>query len=71
MDVLNVTVLSSSGTYLGSILTRSNLNAGGYFQATSDLTQFKGQTVRIQFLASSNGTLPTVFRIDDISLVQQ
>jgi len=32
------------------------------------MSAFKGQTVRVHFNASSDVTLPTIFRIDDVKL---
>jgi PKD repeat protein len=46
-----------------------NTNATGtaYQQYTFNLTGFAGQTVTLQFVATTNGSYPTVFRIDDVS----
>jgi murein DD-endopeptidase MepM/ murein hydrolase activator NlpD len=69
-DVLNVTVQNSSGGHLASVAIYSNTNANGsYTQKTYDLLSFKGQTIRINFLATSDNVDKTVFRIDDVSLM--
>ncbi len=69
-DVLNMAVYRTNGTFLETIYVVSNLHAscGCYFQITKDVSQFRGQTIRIYFLATSDASLPTVFRIDDVSL---
>ncbi len=70
-DVLNVTVQSSTGNVLGTVAVLSNLNSsaiGAYSQRTFDLTPYKGQTIRVHFLGTTDGSLPTTFRIDDVSV---
>jgi Bacterial Ig domain len=75
-DTLAVEIHNSSGTLLSTPLTLSNLNAtssnnanGTYFQPASvNLSAYAGQTIKITFRASNDSTLPTTFRIDDISL---
>jgi hypothetical protein len=75
-DTLAVEVHNSSGTLLATPLTLSNLNAtsdsntnGTYFQPASiNLASYAGQSIQIKFHASNDTTLPTTFRIDDISL---
>lgn len=69
-DFLNVTIQNSSGNYLATIAFLSNLNKGtGYSQITFNMLPYKGQTIRINFLATTNSSLNTVFRIDDVSLM--
>ncbi len=71
-DVLNVTIKSSTGNYLATVAIVSNLNKstlGSYKKITFDVTPYKGQTVRIHFLATTDDYLHTVFRIDDVSLM--
>lgn len=76
-DTLAVEIHNSSGTLLSTPLTLSNLNAtssnntnGTYFQPASiNLSAYAGQTVQIKFHASCDSTLPTTFRLDDISLM--
>ena len=75
-DTLAVEIHNSSGTLLATPLTLSNLNAisdnntnGTYFQpATINLSPYAGQTIQIVFHATNDHTLPTTFRIDDVSL---
>jgi hypothetical protein len=71
-DVLNVTIQNSSGGYLATVDAFSNLNKGAlgvYSQKTLDVTPYIGQTIRVHFWATTDSTNPTVFRIDDVSLM--
>ncbi|MDP2755167.1 MAG: hypothetical protein Q8P40_12370 [Nitrospirota bacterium] len=71
-DVLNVTIQNSTGGYLATVAVFSNLNKGTtgvYNQKTFDATPYKGQTIRVHFLATTDSTNTTVFRIDDVSLM--
>ena len=69
-DVLNVTIADSSGNYLATVAVLSNVNQNtGYQQVTFNATPYKGQTIRINFLATTDSTNTTVFRIDDVSLM--
>ena len=71
-DFLNVTIQNSSGQYLAGVGFYSNLNSGTvgqYSEASYDLSSFKGQTLRINFLGTTNASYPTAFRIDDVSVV--
>jgi hypothetical protein len=64
-------VRSTSGALLGTLATYSNANEttpGKYSQKSFSLTSWRGQTVRVQFRASTDFILPTTFRIDDVSL---
>jgi hypothetical protein len=70
-DRLYVEVRSTSGTLLGTLATYSNVNAttiGNYSQKSFSLASWRGQTVRLQFRATTDFTLPTSFRVDDVSL---
>ncbi len=76
-DKLYVEVLNSSGTLLATLATYSNLDKGPYCSPTCiynqknpfNLISYKGQTIRIQFRATTDSALDTVFRIDDVSLM--
>ena len=51
--------------------TYTNANettAGNYSQKSFSLASWRGQTVRVQFRATTDVILPTSFRIDDVSL---
>ena len=68
-DFLYVQVLNTSGTVLGTVQTISNAStAGTYTKSTFSLLAYKGQTVRLQFRATNDGSLPTNFFVDDVSL---
>ncbi len=68
-DVLQVQVLNSSNTVLATLGTFSNLNhAAGYQQRSFNMINFKGQTVKIRFIASEDSSLQTSFVIDDTAL---
>jgi hypothetical protein len=71
-DRLFVEVRSTSGALLATLATFSNLNkgtAGAYVQrGPFSLSAFAGQTVRIQFRATNDASLPSSFRVDDVSV---
>ncbi len=57
---------------LATLATFSNLNkttAGVYtLRGGYSLASFAGQTVRIQFRATTDSSLTTTFRVDDVSV---
>lgn len=71
-DRLFIEVRSTSGTLLATLTTFSNQNSGtaGVYvlRGPFNLSSFAGQTVRIQFRGTNDITLPTIFRVDDVSL---
>jgi hypothetical protein len=71
-DRLFIEVRNTSGTLLGTLATFSNQNSGTsgvYVQRGAfNLGAFAGQTVRIQFRSTQDVTLPTSFRLDDVSV---
>lgn len=71
-DRLFIEVRNTSGTLLATLATFSNQNsgtAGVYVQrGPYTLSSFAGQTVRIQFRGTNDVTLPTNFRVDDVSV---
>ena len=70
-DTMTVSILDSTGTNtLQTVTTLSNLNSStSYVQQTFSLNRsLIGQTVQLMFSASTNATLPTTFRVDDVSL---
>src|SRR6185295_563518 len=70
-DFLYVEVRNTSGTLLATLATYSNLDkgtAGVYSQKVGlSLAAYAGQTVRIQFRGTTDSSLITSFRIDDVS----
>jgi hypothetical protein len=70
-DRLYVEVRNTSGALLATLATYSNVNEGTigvYSQKSFSLASWRGQTVRVQFRATTDFSLPTDFRIDDVSL---
>jgi thermolysin len=70
-DKLFVEVRNTSGTLLATLATYSNLNkgtAGVYSQKSFSLASYAGQTVRIQFRTTTDSSVTTTFRVDDVSL---
>ena len=76
-DTLAVEIHNSGGTLLSTPLTLSNLDKtssnntnGTYFQPPAiNLSAYAGQTVKIVFRGICDSTLPTTFRLDDVSLL--
>ncbi len=70
-DKLYVEVRNTSGTLLTTLATYSNADkgtAGAYSQKSFSLAAYKGQTVRVQFRATTDSSVTTTFRVDDVSL---
>ncbi|HUQ32406.1 MAG TPA: M36 family metallopeptidase [Pyrinomonadaceae bacterium] len=71
-DRLFIEVRNTSGTLLGTLATFSNQNsgtAGAYvLRGPYNLGSWAGQTVRIQFRSTTDVSLTTSFRVDDVSV---
>ena len=71
-DRLFIEVRSTSGTLLATLTTFSNVDSGtaGVYvlRGPFNLNSFAGQTVRIQFRGTNDITLPTSFRVDDVTV---
>ena len=71
-DRLFIEVRNTAGTLLGTLTTFSNQNSGtaGVYvlRGPYNLNSWAGQTVRIQFRGTNDITLPTSFRVDDVSV---
>jgi hypothetical protein len=72
-DRFFVEVRSTSGALLATLATFSNLNKvtapNAYtLRGAFNLSSFAGQTVRIQFRATTDVSLITSFRVDDVSV---
>ncbi len=70
-DKLFVEIRNTSGSLLKTVATYSNLNkgtAGSYSQKSFDVSAYKGQTVRVQFRSTTDSSVTTTFRVDDVSL---
>lgn len=71
-DRLFIEVRNTSGTLLATLATFSNLNSGtaGVYvlRGPYSVSAFAGQTIRVQFRATEDVSLPTSFRVDDVSV---
>lgn len=70
-DRLYVEVRNTSGSLLATLGTFSNLNKtaiGSYSQKSFSLASWRGQTVRVQFRATTDSIYATSFRVDDVSV---
>ena len=71
-DRLFVEVQNSAGAVLATLATFSNTDrspSGGYvLRGSYPMTAYAGQRVRIAFRVATDATLPTTFRLDDVSL---
>ncbi|HLL14441.1 MAG TPA: M36 family metallopeptidase [Pyrinomonadaceae bacterium] len=71
-DRLFIEVRNTSGTLLSTPATFSNQNSGttGVYvlRGNYNLGAYAGQTVRIQFRSTQDSSLPTSFRLDDVSV---
>lgn len=62
----------SDNSLIKTLAIYSNLNkTSTYVQKSFDITQYKGQTLRIYFYGSEDGSLATGFLIDDTALTVQ
>jgi hypothetical protein len=71
-DTLNVTIQNSSGGFLANVAVLSNVDSGsGYAQksVSLDLTPYRGQTIRLHFLATTDVRRPSTFRVDNVSIL--
>lgn len=71
-DTLRVQLVDSSGTVLATLATLSNADKtsspGTYVQKSYNVLSYKGQQVKVRFVATNGSTKVTTFRIDDVSL---
>jgi subtilisin family serine protease len=67
-DFFFAEVRSTSGALLGTLATYSNRDASAYSQKSFTLAAWRGQTVRVQFRATTDSSLTSAFRVDDVSL---
>jgi Zn-dependent metalloprotease len=71
-DRMYIEVRNTAGTLLGTLATFSNQNSGtaGVYvlRGPYNLSSWAGQTVRIQFRGTTDISLPTSFRVDDVSV---
>lgn len=68
-DYLTLNLVLSGGTLVG-IDQKSNKDASsGYVYRSFDISSYRGQTITIKFTGTTDGSGPTVFRVDDVSVV--
>jgi len=69
-DALTVTLDAPLGTPITVLGVHSNLDAEAvWHQAEVDLSAYRGRTVVLRFEARTDGSLPTGFFIDDVSVI--
>ena len=67
-DYLRVRLYNGSGGLIATLATFSNASAKNtWTQQTLSLAGYAGQTVRVQFEATTDGSLPSTFFVDDVS----
>jgi len=66
-DTFAVQALSTSNAVLGTLLTKSNLNAADYTAYTVSLLPYKGQVVRLSFKSQEDAQNATSFLLDDVT----
>ena len=66
-DSLTVAALSTSNAVLGTLLTKSNLDAADYTAYSVSLLPYKGQVVRLSFKTTEDAQLATSFVLDDVT----
>lgn len=68
-DTLTIQALTVDGTLIKNHVTYSNLSANtGYIQKTFNLIEYKGQTIRLNFLGEEDSSVKTSFVLDDFLL---
>jgi serine protease len=71
-DRLDVQVLSSTGTLLGTLASYTNVNAAtGYALKSLNMNSYIGQTIKLRFKGTEDSSLATSFVIDDAALLVQ
>ena len=71
-DFPYIEVRNTAGTLLQTLATYGNLDKGtiGVYalKGPFSLLAYRGQTIRVQFRATTDFSLPTSFRVDDVSV---
>lgn len=71
-DYLRVQVRSTAGTVLSTVQTLSDGSpTGSWVKSTYDLSAYKGQTVQINFAATTDSSNTSNFFVDDVSVISQ
>ena len=73
-DTFTITIRNSSGAILAAVAAFSNADQTPpgnpfYTRRTYNLLPFAGQTIRIHFASDNDSSLPTNFRVDDVSVL--
>lgn len=73
-DTFTVSVQNASGTTLQTLGSFSNLDETpaspyNYGQHSYDLSAYAGQTIKIAFRSYNDSTSPTIFMLDDVSVI--
>ncbi len=70
-DTLDVQIRNGNGTPLQTLETLSDGDAGSQWQqSTFTLSGYAGQTIQLVFVAHTDGTRPTSFFLDDVSVAK-
>ena len=68
-DYFYVRLYNTSGGLVATLRTRSNTAArNAWYQDTLSLASYAGQTLRVQFSATTDSSLVTAFYVDDVSV---
>jgi hypothetical protein len=65
-DSVIIEALSTSGTLLGTLLTKTNLDAADYTAYSVNLLPYKGQIIRLSFRSQEDAQNATSFLLDDV-----
>ncbi len=67
-DILLVRIESEAGDETRFLTLRAEGMLNAWRQDTVDLTAYAGQRILVSFLVQTDGSLPTTFRVDDVTL---
>lgn len=67
-DMLAVRVENQKGQRLRTLAQHTDADHGPWREESVDLSEFKGRTIRISFLARTDEIKPTTFYLDDVKL---
>lgn len=71
-DFLQVNILNTANVLLLNLLILDNTDLeplGVWTESLNNLIGFSGQTIRLEFKVQSNATQPTIFRLEDVTLM--
>ncbi|HEY7340568.1 MAG TPA: protease pro-enzyme activation domain-containing protein [Ktedonobacterales bacterium] len=71
-DYFRVRLRTSTGATISTVSTKCNANASGWtqytFDVTSTLSSYKGKTIQVYFLGTTDSSLISDFFVDDVQL---